>query len=922
MIKRVLFYLFFCFFLAIKSHALCSVDSDCLSFHTLNCQNFTCVAGNCIQTDYYCPSTTEVCMGNPGVCSTLDNICYYPVYDCNDNNPCTNDFCVPDPLDNSQNQCINSDIPNCMQNGGHVVSFDVDDVNALDVYHIPDTDEIQICHSSTYRGANSATIISFDPYQWCTLDKRGNCDNHLKQANRMIVFQVSQSDVSSPPPCVPIVANSFVLDITGWSESFVWDYTILPPVFTDHPENDSVHVHGYVTAGDLPGLLMRVDLWFSGKYNHGSPYTNLDPDCYNAFNVDFAQWDYFGFNTGTLTGVANTPYEGLHITLESPTPMFTQLGFGANGMNARYGMWGTFSWTVISQPYDNSYYVAPFNSPAVFMCDIYQTLVDENNYCSLFGEPQLLPANGWTVDLNVDANLITYCKNFTASDLLACRNGTDRYTPLFTYSNSNDHEIEYIGQVHATTISAQTCEYMIDNADGDVCAGETILDTAVYNISITTSAKGRTMSRFTTSYTDFDIYWMGNVWLCGPVDGGNLQVKIRTRINDADLNANAYLCNPRIDLAYETGYPLVFDDPLAPDCEQIGNYCYQDWILRTFDGVSVVDFSGYKPFIWDVCDGLLITSTVHVAMNLYAIHVGDQSHVNDTSVTAEISLYTNRVFTVPYDSSPLVDGDSLYGTICLLDHTHLDLRIKQVYICYSKTADITPYDPFNPTITGCNTPGIDVQQHLLYSSEFADIPLLDDPRVFRYVQLFDPPSVSYCDGFSFVPKAATPFTQSIQIVWCAQENGGEGAMIELFSEVTQLPSSHHQRDVTITDWADDNLYSVICAPGQSWNDDLFMCTTHGSNDDDDSGHGDDDDHLDAQARGWLLLAALLLLIILFVALINHFVGHRMWWSNGKVIASRLPYQARSPSKKNVVEEIAPRKKSNGSLLSNELKKGK
>jgi hypothetical protein len=35
-----------------------------------------------------------------------------------------------------------------MQNGGHVVSFDVDDVNALDVYHIPDTDEIQICHPS------------------------------------------------------------------------------------------------------------------------------------------------------------------------------------------------------------------------------------------------------------------------------------------------------------------------------------------------------------------------------------------------------------------------------------------------------------------------------------------------------------------------------------------------------------------------------------------------------------------------------------------------------------------------------------------------------------------------------------------------------------------------------------------------------
>lgn len=859
-------------FFVSSGHALsCTVDNECLPLHTTLCQNFTCLDGTCVQSDYYCPNTPPgPCFALPGVCSLLDGICYYPNYDCSDDDVCTFDSCITNDVDPMWPVCIHESIPNCVSNASHTVTFSVDDVNVLDVYAFPDTDIIQLCHLSTYHGPNSVQLLSFTPYEACTLNQRGTCDNHPNQDDIIEAYTLAAATDSTPFPCTSSPPYFYALAIGGVSgDFFVWDQTPLPPTLTQNEAVGSLHIHGYIHSVADPTLILMVDIKIShpmkGTYN--DPYLNMDQGCYIT-TVDPFTWVYFQVWSGTLTATADSAYFGLVIELSSSAEP-PQLGFGANGVNSNYGLFAKFTWTIIAQPLDTLLHLNTYNTFAQLVLDVTPMLIEENPYCDLFGEPQIEAVNGWTATILGPDELIQYCANFTMHDLLSCRNATDPYTSLFGYSRQGEESVEYIGQLYSTTLIPTTC-----GVEGEVCAGEEIVGSASFNLSLSIMTQGRTEMRFTTAYTNFQVYWINNVWMCG-ANRGNLKVNIRTRILDTGPNTGQYLCNPRLDLLQETGYALSFTDPLAPECEQIGDYCYQDWVLRTYDATNVVDFSGYKPLVWDICVSSVVTQTVSVGMNLWAYHVGDQSHTDAGDVTATFNLYEDRIFTTLYSGGPLAPGSDVYGLICLNNYHHLDIHVKRVYICYSTEADIAPFDPLNPGITGCNTPGINVQEKMIYSADYADYALLTDPRAYRYAEVYSPPSTADCEGFVFKPKPVTNYTQSIQIVWCAQENGGAGAMIELLTET----SHHYSRHVDENEASSDILFTVECDPGYHYDETLLICVldSHGHHDDD-----DDDVDLDGSGAAWVLLFLISILLFCFMFCFSGMIRHRLFWSQDKI----------------------------------------
>lgn len=855
------------------ARTICLDDSDCLPLYTQNCQNFTCRSGVCIQADYYCPPTTQVCTVDPGVCSLLDNICYYPQWECDDGDVCTNDYCALDPGDNISSTCMYVPIPNCVSNV-HQASIRIVDVNVLDVYPIPGTEDVQFCHISTYQGPDSAVLLSFTPYENCTLPERGTCDNRYASPESIPAQCVTKAASGSFPCNSPY--SPYPIAIPGLSLLFDWVSVPLPAVHIYDTNTQTIHIHGYIEASDLPGMTLKVDMWFTDAIQPiPSPSLPMNPLCYTSFpSINVSTWVGYQYMNGVLQAVPGTDYEGLHIELLS-TPIIAQTGYAANGINNQFGLLGFFNWEIVSQPYNNDFVIEHTESVVNVTLDIGGLCTDTNSYCDLFGEPQEAPGNGWQVTLDIEGNLITYCRNFTVEDLLACHNYTDSHSALFTYVNTVNDVVIYSGQLYATTLVPTTCPW-----EGDNCGGEMVATSAAYNVTISINTLGESSIQFATSYTDFAVYWINNVWMCGPEDGGNLKVNIKTRIRDDDNFPDARLCNPQIDTDQETGYPLVFVEPLDPPCQMIGDYCYQTWVLRTFDGNNVVDFSGYKPMKFDVCDFTLVTGRVSAAMDLFAIHVGDQSHVSEGDVAGELQIYNDRQFTELHDSEEiLLDGQKLYGLLCLTNHFHLDVHIKRVYVCYSTEGDIIPFDPLSPSDTGCNTPDIDVMQKLIYSSEYADTPLLTNPHWYQYEQLFNPPTTADCEGFSFLVHASTPYTQSIQIVWCAQENGGAGATIEMITE-THFKNHDLQLSRHLTDQStDDSLFSVACSSEHfEFDEDYFRCRLVHHSDDD-----DEDEMDDGLEHAWLLLILLLFIGLVAFLIWLHYRPKRLWEESTLVV---------------------------------------
>jgi hypothetical protein len=868
--------------------APCLVDADCLFVHTENCQNWTCNSfGFCQQTDYFCPPTTTICTVNPGVCSLLDNICHYPAFNCDDGDPCTNDSCFND---HNVSTCINLPIPNCVNNFTHRATLRVVDVSVLDLLPFPDDNVVQFCHISTYRGPDSALLLSFDPYQPCTLNERGTCDNRFSEPEPIETDCVFDPTNGAFPCLFGNDPLPHSLSIEGLVVHLGWASLPLEAISILDEVAGTLHVHGFLY--DLDGfstIELRADLWFSGlTHSNTSASLKLPSPCQNT-----SGWLYFTTLTGVLDGKMGSDYQGLHIKLSLKSGTVAQLGKGANNVNnIDQGLYASIHWDIIAQPINSSFLIdqGSFVDGNITLA-IDGLCSDTIDYCDMYGEPQETPGNLWEVDLNNDDLLLNYCRNFSIEQLLNCRNFSDPISQLFTYVNTNVSTIIYSGTLYATTL---------ENSDECVgCAGEEIVSQATYNISITISSGGDASYSFTTAYTDFAVFWISNVWMCGPEDGGNLKVNLKTRIRDDDSFPDVQLCQPYVDTTDETGYPLVFVEPLDPPCQMINDYCYQNWVLRTFDGNNVVDFSGFKSLFWMVCEDDVVTGRVGASLDLFAVHVGDQDHVDDGNVQGALQLFTDRQFQIPYDHQTLLEGTFLYGTLCLTNHFHLDVHVKHVYYCYSTEGDIIPYDSMNPSTTGCNTQGLNVQKLLIYTTEFSEEDLLVNPLFFHYEQLNNPPTTADCEGFTFKVRAVTRYAQSVQFTWCAQENGGAGGLIEMISEYHKVGSgSGYQRHLTDQD-VDEDTFFVSCLE-DSWifDEDTFHCRPirHSDDDDEDWDWGED------TMGTWGILFGILIFLFVGAIIFWYCIAHSHWFQEKTYSYLEVP---QSPVQEKLQEPSPP-----------------
>jgi hypothetical protein len=677
----------------------------------------------------------------------------------------------------------------CENNCPHGANITVNDYNSLTVNAYNDSTIFEFCQTSTYLGPDTSVVLGFDPYDTCHLNERGTCDN-----KHTIIFPSETMCVKDPKQCMyPCVGNGINVsfNIIGLSSHLQWDNTLVHPVFVEDDVTGIGHLFGYLKDPSNPDLKLHVTIWFNDLYAPGiippgSPVKQLPSQCYTG-NTNSSLWSYYHDITGSITGVPGTGYDGLIISVTSVNHA-PQVGYGANGKNLHAGIQVQFTWTIIHQPYDLSLALSETAYYSYLTVDLTDDCTNPEEYCGLFGEPEEDAPNGWVVSINQTTSLITYCANFTIEELLGCRMYGDRYTPLFTVSEEDNCEnciITYTGQLYQATVLADNCENW---SEGDSC-GEVVALSSCYNITLELDTGGSIDVSFVSNDIDFCVQWLYNVWLCGE-DAGNLKVVLKTNILQ-NCHPDIHLCNPSVDTETETGYPLVFVDPLDPECEIIDDNCFQVWSLRTFGAENVVDFSGFKLLKWDVCKGDVIVGHVSANYNLHAKHMGNQIHL-DGKVNAGVTLYVDPAFEHHYDGTQLVDCQTLYGKVCLTTHEHLDTEIRKVYICFSAERDLIPFDPMHPETTGCNTPGDDVIKILIYSINPWESDTIDQ-NLHEFIILEDVETDVSCEPFQFTVFAYTQYEQFLQIVWCAHEYGGFGGLVESINEYTFNDGSFFQR---------------------------------------------------------------------------------------------------------------------------------
>jgi hypothetical protein len=716
----------------------------------------------------------------------------------------------------------------------HEVNITINNYNSLVVNSFNDGTIFEFCQTSTYLGPNTAVVLGFDPYVTCHLNERGTCDN-----KHSVHFPQNEICATDPRACMyPCVGDDLGISfkIDGLSDNLQWDTSVADPIFIEDDTLGVAHLFGYLKDPVDSQIKLHVTIWLNDLYPvgiipSGSPVKNLLQQCYVG-NANPNLWSYYHTVTGSITGVPGSAYDGLIISvqehLHSP-----QVGYGANGQNTHAGVFVEFLWSVVHQPYDVSLELTASLSSSFITIDLTEDCLDPEEYCGLFGEPDQGAVNGWTVSLNETTSLITYCANFTMEDLLNCRAFGDHYTSLFTVIEESSCEnciIVYNGQLYQSTILGDNC----GNWSEGLC-DEVIALSSCYNITLELDSGGSIDVSFLTNDIDFWVQWLYNVWLCGE-DAGNLKVVLKTRIcqgGDPEIK----LCNPLVDVSTETGYPLVFVDPLDPPCHVIGDFCYQTWTLRTFDAHDVEDFSGFKLLKWDVCKNDVVVGHVSANHNLHAKHIGSQIHL-DGKVNAAVTFYTDSYFDQPYNSMELVDCEHLYGKVCLTNHEHLDAEIRKAYICFSPERDLIPFNPMDPGHTGCNTPGDDVVKILIYSTNPWDFDIV--PENLHDFQIIPHGDMdNSCEFFKFTVLAYTPYKQVLQIVWCAHEDGGFGGLVESISEYRMddgffsRTRREHQEG--------EHAFTVHCPSDSFFDWTAHRChTTHHHHRNDDE--GDDDDH--------------------------------------------------------------------------------
>jgi len=760
---------------------------------------------------------------------------------CTDFEPCTvNEYC-----DENIGICRFDLDPDCdgLPDCPHNVNITIHDCSKLVIVEKPQH-IYEFCHTSSFLGEESAVVLSFDPYDDCELNKRGTCDNRLsvhEEPSHYCLHDALYDDNGCS-----LVSGDHALSMQGFVDNFVWNNTTpMKSTFTYDEQAGTGHIQGILVGVENPNVVLKMDLWLSGILPEGqipsspSPFANLPTNCYveNGGQINTTEWRYFTTAHGSLTGVHDTPYAGLHITIGTPIGSL-QFGYGANNKNDHFGLGGWFTWLVSNQPYDHYLHVNNPTTVADINVDVDHNCTVPIDYCELFGEPQVPPANGWEVVVSGHSpwRNITYCKDFSLDELLSCRSYEDPNTRLFGTEQSEDYVLTYNGTLYANTLLPLHCEY--HDYDG-ICGEIRPFDTQ-FDIKITIDAKGTVSVSYISKAINLQVRWLKNVWLMGE-EAGNIKVVIETKIMNYEQSypheETTKLINGFIDTAKETGYPLTITDD-TPPCTYHDNYCIQEWCLVSENARqnNVDDFSGGKPIVFTLEVNGHPRQDIYIHIDLKAKHIGSQQHLNG-EIDASLQLYLDKDFHYLYEyapNKPLYDCSNICGLLELEYQRHLKLKLQKVYICYLIDGNIPPYDPHYPDQTGCNTPG--AIHKLAYSTDPYEN--VGPEHYFEIVE--EPPFYDFQEGFCLQVHAYTYYKQIIQVHWHAEEVGGEGGIIEKIVEYDMGDGSRESRHYD--DYHSNTDYAVHCPHGLVYSYEARKCKARIGTYGYESNHDDDDDN--------------------------------------------------------------------------------
>lgn len=760
----------------------CNTDEDCTSLNT-QCRYGTCSDNICVSNPIDC-TISDPCIIE-SFCGVDLNDCVNFPYSCDDGNPCTSDSCYPL---NGDPHCIHALIPGCSieplanttcPNCNHTVTLVVDDCASLNITNISAT-EWNICHTSQYRGALSVTVLDFVPYSNCSISEQGSCSNHYSYPSLNNDFRCVSASVGTGGYC-NILHSGVALTLPGISNTLQWDNSIVKPLMDVN--------NGYYAAltgsvyDPLNGTLrFQVDITFD-QYVPNLPGNLAFPSsCYvqGGGTINTTTWQFFINAKGTIVASFGSPYYGLKLQIHSYS--YTQLGVGANNVNTNYGLYSSFFYTIISQPFNSSYTIpAPSNNTYGYIyTDISSYPCNTtNSYCSQYTEPQLVPANGWSV--SITGSNITYCRQFTSEELLGCHPFNEYGISTFSLVSNVSNVLVYSGNLYVTSVLPVTC---FSNINSSQCVEEQV-QKIHYPINISMIGNGTLSVSYTVSQVVVSASWIYNVWLIGS-DIGDLEVIFRTCVEEIPDGSNfTQLMNGEI-LYNQSTTPLPFtfiNSNVLCDSNSPFPYCCQTWYIRTHGAHThnVVDFSGVIPIQFDVVVDGICREDITIYLDLHAKNEGRGTEISDNLCT-RLDLYRDRYFQRMYTGDPmhpLVECDPLYALVSLCEDVDIfDIEIRKVSVCYLLNGNIPNFDPSNPSSTGCNAPG--ALRIIIYSEDPLDAPFIDPKAKFSI--LSDPPSGEDKEAFVFTVRPYTNYRQLLQVDWYALDMRSGNVLVEQMVE--------------------------------------------------------------------------------------------------------------------------------------------
>ena len=391
-------------------------------------------------------------------------------------------------------------------------------------------------------------------------------------------------------------------------------------------------------------------------------------------------------------------------------------------------------------------------------------LLTNYDYCNMFNyEFWDTHANIWDVQYNNFTHHLHLSSEFSIYDLLTCQTyeGVHR---LIDTIQPNRH---YSGTLYGYIIKKPTlCDYNL--FDSEVAHTQVLFGTH-YNFDLWFYGSGEIGTEVTSSSSTVNAEWKGNKWLAS----GDVIIEFTTEvITNDDTDHHFYLDNPIVLVQNQTGIPFQFLS--GTDCDNTTtDGCKQTWEIRTYGASGVMDFSGMKAIQFDLFAHGISKSNHIVWLNVTIIR-GIDPIDSSLSINAWVDLYKDEYFINPLNdtNNSIVNCHHVFGKVFIHD-IHADdtdisvecpIQINKVELCISAQADygydLIPFDPDNPSTTGCNTPGIEVISYILYSrytdyvNDFFDFQFIDHNS--------SDISSSY---FKFKVRAITSGIQQLQILW-------------------------------------------------------------------------------------------------------------------------------------------------------------